>query len=132
MRDVLSGMLDVAKVGHVWIAAVYGALVFGTLLAAGVVWAPRLMLVRGLPPDIANVAASVLWLGMAAGCLLIPWWSDVIEAAQAPGGGGYCAAAGRAARARLPAPAQRRDVDRIVVLVWRRRSRTHARVQYGG
>ena len=84
VRDVLSGMLDVAKVGHVWIAAVYGALVFGTLLAAGVVWAPRLMLVRGLPPDIANVAASVLWLGMAAGCLLIPWWSDVIKRRKRP------------------------------------------------
>jgi len=83
-RDVLSGMLEVAKVGRVWIAAAYGALVFGTLLAAGVVWAPKLMLVRGLPQDTANLAASALWLGLAVGCLLIPWWSDAIKRRKLP------------------------------------------------
>jgi MFS family permease len=84
MGDVLGGVLQVAKVGHVWIAAAYGALVFGALLAAGVVWAPKMMLVRGLPEGIANVAASVLWLGVAAGCVVFPWWSDAARSRKLP------------------------------------------------
>src|SRR5207247_1285233 len=56
----------------------------GTLLAAGVVWAPKLMLVRGLTEDTANLAASVLWLGMAAGCIVFPWWSDAARRRKLP------------------------------------------------
>jgi MFS family permease len=82
--DVLSDILQVAKVRRVWIAAVYGAFVFGALLANGVVWAPKLMQVRGLPHDTANLAASVLWLGLAAGCVVIPWWSDAIRRRKLP------------------------------------------------
>jgi len=60
------------------------ALVFGALLAAGVVWAPKLMLTRGLPPDTAQRTASVLWLGLAAGCIVFPWWSDVVRLRKPP------------------------------------------------
>jgi sugar phosphate permease len=81
---LLSGILRVAKVGHVWVAAGYGALIFGALLAAGVVWAPKLMLARGLPASAANFAASVIWLGMAAGCIVFPWWSDAVSRRKLP------------------------------------------------
>jgi sugar phosphate permease len=84
VAGVLSAILQVAKIGHVWIAAGYGALVFGALLAAGVVWAPKLMLVRGLSQDTANFAASALWLGLAAGCIVFPWWSDTIRRRKPP------------------------------------------------
>jgi MFS family permease len=83
-KDVVSDILQVARVGRVWVAAAYGAFVFGALLANGVVWAPKLMLVRGLPQDTANLAASVLWLGLAAGCVVIPWWSDAIRRRKLP------------------------------------------------
>jgi len=82
--ELLSGILRVTKVSHVWIAAGYGALIFGALLAAGVVWAPKLMLARGLPAGAANFAASVLWMGMAAGCIVFPWWSDAISRRKFP------------------------------------------------
>jgi MFS family permease len=82
--EVTAAVLEIARIGHVWIAAAYGALCFGTLLAAGVVWAPKLMLVRGLPEQTANLAASVLWLGLAAGCIIIPRWSDAVRRRKLP------------------------------------------------
>jgi MFS family permease len=84
LTELLSGILRVARVRHVWIAAGYGALIFGALLAAGVVWAPKLMLARGLPAIAANFAASVLWFGMAAGCIVLPWWSEAVGRRKLP------------------------------------------------
>ncbi|MCC6608954.1 MAG: MFS transporter [Burkholderiales bacterium] len=84
LREVVIGILEVARIGHVWIAAAYGALCFGALLAAGVVWAPKLILVRGLPESTANLAASVLWLGLAVGCILVPRWSDAVRLRKLP------------------------------------------------
>jgi len=84
VREVVGSIVEVARVGHVWIAAAYGALCFGALLAAGVVWAPKLMQVRGIPEQTANLAASVLWLGLAVGCILIPRWSDAVRRRKQP------------------------------------------------
>lgn len=84
LGDLLSSILQIAKIGHVWLAAAYGALVFGALLAAGVVWAPKLMLAHGLSKDAANLAASALWLGLAVGCIVFPWWSDAIGRRKPP------------------------------------------------
>jgi MFS family permease len=84
LRDLGSSMVQIARIPHVWCAAGYGALTFGSLLAAGVVWAPKLMLARGLSQDAASVAASMLWLGLALGCIVIPWWSDAIRRRKRP------------------------------------------------
>jgi MFS family permease len=43
-----------------------------------------MMQVRGLSPDTANLAASILWLGLAAGCAVVPWWSDAIKRRKLP------------------------------------------------
>jgi hypothetical protein len=51
---------------HVWMASAFGALCFGTMLALGVVWAPKLLAVRGFEAATANWAASLLWLGLFA------------------------------------------------------------------
>jgi MFS family permease len=82
--EILSAVLKVAKIRHVWLAAGYGALVFGSLISAGVVWAPKLMMVRGLSENTANLSASLLWLGLAAGCIVFPWWSDAIRSRKLP------------------------------------------------
>ena len=50
-------------------------MLLGTMLALGVVWAPKLLMVRGLDASTAILALSMLWLGLAAG-YVIPWWSD--------------------------------------------------------
>jgi sugar phosphate permease len=77
-------MGQVVRVPSVWVAAAFGALCFGVMLALGVVWGPRLMQVRGLDPGTANLAASLLWLGLAAGCFVTPWISDRLRSRKLP------------------------------------------------
>ena len=81
---VLNGMIEVAKIPHVWVASAFGALCFGVMLGLGVVWAPKLLAVRGFDAATANWSASLLWLGLAAGCFVVPKWSDVIKSCKLP------------------------------------------------
>ena len=82
--SVISGMAEVAKIGHVWVASITGALAFGAMLALGVVWMPKLLQVHGLSESTANLGASMLWLGLAAGSAAVPYWSDVIRQRKMP------------------------------------------------
>lgn len=84
VSSVLSGILRVARIRHVWHAALIGGLLFGVLLACGVVWAPKLMAVRGMDTSHSTVAASLIWLGLAAGCLVVPKWSDAARRRKMP------------------------------------------------
>jgi MFS family permease len=81
---VVRSIVEVAKIPHVWVAAAFGALCFGVMLGLGVVWGPKLIAVRGHDAATANWAASLLWLGLAAGCLTIPKWSDLIQRRRSP------------------------------------------------
>jgi MFS family permease len=54
------------------------------MLAAGVVWAPKLLQVHGLSEFSAHVGASMLWLGLAVGSALVPHWSDVLQRRKLP------------------------------------------------
>ncbi|MEC4878318.1 MFS transporter [Pseudomonas sp. NC26] len=76
VSSVLGALLEVAKIPHVWISALICSALFGSLLAAGVVWTPKLMLTLGASPETAAFSASLLWLGLAAGCLVLPALSD--------------------------------------------------------
>ena len=82
--SVINGMAEVAKIGHVWIASIIGAAQFGVMLALGVVWMPKLLMVHGLSQSTAGFGSSMLWLGLAAGSAVIPWWSDQIKARKLP------------------------------------------------
>lgn len=82
--SVLKSMADVAKIGHVWVASIGGALSFGAMLALGVVWMPKLLQVHGMSEGSANFGASMLWLGLAAGSAVVPYWSDVIRRRKLP------------------------------------------------
>ncbi|TLM77348.1 MFS transporter [Microbulbifer harenosus] len=84
LHSVASAMAKVGAVPMVWIAAAFGALCFGVMLALGVVWGPKLMMVRGLDPATANFTASLLWLGLAAGCFVTPWISDRLRRRKLP------------------------------------------------
>jgi MFS family permease len=77
-------MAEVAKIAHVWIASVQGACAFGAMLALGVVWAPKLLMVHGISESSANFGASMLWLGLAAGSAVVPHWSDVVRKRKLP------------------------------------------------
>jgi len=82
--SVLRNMAAVAKIGHVWVAALGGAYSFGAMLALGVVWMPKLLQVHGFSEGTSNFGASMLWFGLAAGSAVIPHWSDVIERRKLP------------------------------------------------
>ncbi|MCC8361680.1 MFS transporter [Lysobacter sp. A6] len=82
--NVLKGMAEVAKIGHVWVSALQGAFSFGAMLALGVVWMPKLLQVHGIAEGTSNLGAALLWLGLAAGSAVIPWWSDHIKRRKTP------------------------------------------------
>ncbi|MET3930039.1 MFS family permease [Lysobacter sp. OAE881] len=82
--SVLRSMAEVAKIGHVWIASLGGALSFGAMLALGVVWAPKLLMVHGISERAAALGSSLLWLGLAAGSAVVPLWSDMIRRRKRP------------------------------------------------
>jgi MFS family permease len=84
LAAVVKSMAEVAKIRHIWVAAAFGALCFGVMLGLGVVWAPKLLAVRGLDAATANWSASLVWLGLAAGCVVVPKWSDVIRRRKLP------------------------------------------------
>lgn len=79
MRDVAQSLARVARVPHVWVASAFGALCFGTMLALGVVWGSKLLAVRGLEAGYASLGSSLLWLGLAVGCFIVPWASDRMQ-----------------------------------------------------
>ena len=81
---VISSMVGVAKIGHVWMASIIGGALFGVLLALGVVWMPKLLMVHGLDATGASLGTSMLWLGLAVGSAAVPWWSDKIRRRKMP------------------------------------------------
>lgn len=84
LSSLWRGLAAVARIRHVWLAAAFGAMCFGTMLSLGVVWGPKLMMARGLEPATATGTASLLWLGLAAGCFAIPAWSDRLRRRKLP------------------------------------------------
>ena len=82
--EVARSMTHVAKFPAVWVATAFGALCFGVMLALGVVWGPKLLMVRGIDSGTANLAASLLWFGLAAGCFITPWISDKLTRRKLP------------------------------------------------
>lgn len=82
--SVIKGMMEVAKIPHVWVAAVSGAFMFGSMLSLGVVWMPKLMAVHGLTPAMSTLGASMLWLGLAVGSPVITHWSDSARSRKVP------------------------------------------------
>jgi len=84
LRSVLGSLARVAKVPHVWAAAAFGAMCFGVLLSLGVVWGPKLMMIRGFGRASANLASSLLWLGAGAGSVIMPWLSDRLRRRKLP------------------------------------------------
>ena len=84
LASVGQSLLNVARMPHVWMASGFGALSFGVMLGLGVVWGPKLLMVRGQEAGTANVAASFLWLGLAAGCFVTPWISDHLRRRKLP------------------------------------------------
>lgn len=82
--SVIASLFQVMKIGHIWIASLVGAFSFGAMLALGVIWMPKLLMVHGLSESTANLGASMLWLGLALGSATVPTWSDRIKKRKLP------------------------------------------------
>ena len=84
LTAVAKSIVEVAKIPHIWVSSAFGALCFGVMLGLGVVWAPKLLGARGFDAATANWSPSLLWLGLAAGCLVVPRWSEMIKRRKLP------------------------------------------------
>ncbi|MGY0145195.1 MFS transporter [Edwardsiella tarda] len=67
-----------------WICGIWGGITFGINLAVGVIWAPHIMMSKGLDVALSNWSASLVWLGLGVGSLFWPKWSDLASSRKKP------------------------------------------------
>jgi MFS family permease len=84
MSGVERNLLDVAKIPHMWIVGIWGAVSFGSQLALGVVWAPKILAAHGIGGQMANLGSAMVWLGLAAGCVFWNPWSEHVRSRKIP------------------------------------------------
>lgn len=71
LAEILSRLgTCVANSGVVWSALFAGAS-FGTMLAVGVLWGPRVQQSHGVSPGVAATLTAAAWLGLAVGAPLV-------------------------------------------------------------
>lgn len=83
-KVVGSNLLQIVKMKQMWIAAMWGGIIFGLNLALGVVWTPKLFTSAGFTLDNGNLGSALLWLGLAAGSCFWPQWSNRIHSRRLP------------------------------------------------
>ncbi|SFR71648.1 Sugar phosphate permease [Agromyces sp. CF514] len=66
------------------LSAVFGGAAFGTMLAVGTLWGPRIMEARGASTDFATVLTALAWLGLAIGAPLVNIVSDRWHSRKVP------------------------------------------------
>lgn len=81
-KVVGNNLLQIFKKPQMWIAAVWGGIVFGLNLALGVVWTPEIFAHYGF--DNGYIGTAALWLGLAAGSCFWPQWSNRIASRRVP------------------------------------------------
>lgn len=81
-KVVGNNLLQIFKKPQMWIAAMWGGIIFGLNLALGVVWTPQIFAHYG--HDAGYIGTAVLWLGLAAGSCFWPQWSNKIASRKKP------------------------------------------------
>lgn len=81
-KVVGNNLLQIFKKPQMWIAAVWGGIIFGLNLALGVVWTPEIFEAQGY--DNGYIGTALLWLGLAAGSCFWPQWSNRIHSRKIP------------------------------------------------
>ena len=81
-KVVGNNLLQIFKKPQMWIAAVWGGIIFGLNLALGVVWTPEIFSHYGYSNG--YIGTAVLWLGLAAGSCFWPQWSNRIASRRKP------------------------------------------------
>ena len=71
LGSMLGGLGRCFSNPRVVLAAVFAGASFGTMLAVGTLWGPRLMQARGLDAAFATALTAIAWLGLAVGAPLV-------------------------------------------------------------
>jgi MFS family permease len=77
--DLIHAINEVAGIKDCWINALIGGATFGTMLAIGVLWGPRLLVAGGMAQTDANAVTSMSWFGLALGAPAFAWLSDKLR-----------------------------------------------------
>ncbi len=87
-KEFADHLIDsVNKVGAIkdcWINALIGGATFGTMLAIGVIWGPRLLVAGGMAQSDANAVTSISWFGLALGAPAFAWLSGRMRRRKFP------------------------------------------------
>ena len=81
-KVVGNNLLQIFKKPQMWIAAVWGGIIFGLNLALGVVWTPEIFSHYG--HQSGYIGTALLWLGLAVGSCFWPQWSNRIGSRKIP------------------------------------------------
>lgn len=84
VKSVISSIVHLLKMGQIWAIGLQGAIVFGMVLAIGVVWGPKVLIAHGLTIDQANHATACIWLGVAVGSAFINQLSNGMKSRKKP------------------------------------------------
>jgi len=71
LTDILTDLGRCFTNLRVVLAALIAGASFGTMLAVGTLWGPRLLQARGLDPEFSTVLTAVSWLGLAVGAPMV-------------------------------------------------------------
>lgn len=82
-KVVGNNLLQIFKKPQMWIAAMWGGILFGLNLALGVVWTPKIFAHYGYAES-GYIGTALLWLGLAAGSMFWPQWSNRIHSRRGP------------------------------------------------
>ncbi|MFB7891223.1 MFS transporter [Microbacterium sp. NPDC056044] len=69
---------------NVVLSALFAGAAFGTMLALGTLWGPRIMEARGASTEFATILTALAWLGLAAGAPLVNIRSDRVGSRRRP------------------------------------------------
>jgi len=78
-KAVFHKVINVAKNPQIWLSALIGAALFGSLLSLAVVWGSKIIQANGIDEDIANKVAMLIWLGLAVGAALASSFSNKLK-----------------------------------------------------
>lgn len=83
-EQIVDNLNVIASTRDTWVNALIGGATFGSMLALGVVWGPRLLTAAGFEQSTANQIASYSWLGLALGAPALAWISDIAKSRKKP------------------------------------------------
>lgn len=81
-KVVGNNLVQIFKKPQMWIAGMWGGIIFGLNLALGVVWTPEIFSHYGY--DNGYVGTALLWVGLAVGSCFWPQWSNKIASRKIP------------------------------------------------